>query len=298
MSEMVAQCAQLAMILEVSTPTKPGNVDRFHEYADTKFEHFLASAVGVYPVFVRASQSRRGVGTLIKDAVLQSMKWHSGGNTHFGTFLLLIPLSMAAGELVENGNLESKGSMLVLRDTAQRIVRSTDMLDALEFYEAFRLARVKVKSVPSLDLRDDETAEEIVKRELTLYDLIEMSAHYDMVAREWVNGFSVSFESAKLIAEERNQKSLWDAITITFLRILAKYGDTFITIKFGDEVAEWTKKRAENLVEFIEKSDIKNARNLVQSFDEELISRKINPGSVADIICSGLFIALVGGMRL
>ena len=163
-SEMIAQCAQLAMLLEVSAPTKPGNVDRFHEYPDTRFEHFVASAVGVYPVLKRASLSRRGVGTLIKEAVLQSMRWHDCGNTHFGTFLLLIPLSMAAGEVLEMGKLEKRGATLVLRDTAQRIVRSTDVLDALEFYEAFRVARVKVKSVPSLDLRDEETAKEAFKK--------------------------------------------------------------------------------------------------------------------------------------
>jgi triphosphoribosyl-dephospho-CoA synthase len=33
------------------------------------------------------------------------------------------------------------------------------------------------------------------------------------------------------------------------------------------------------------------------NFDEDLLARNINPGSTADIIIGGLFIALLGGMR-
>jgi hypothetical protein len=54
------------MVLEVAAHPKPGNVDRDHDFPDTTFEHFLASAVGTYPVLEEAARSRTGVGALIR----------------------------------------------------------------------------------------------------------------------------------------------------------------------------------------------------------------------------------------
>ena len=141
----IARCAQLAMILEVSATPKPGNIDRDHNYTDTRFEHFLASAVGVYPILEKAALSESGIGELIHKSVTESSKWQSGGNTHFGAFILLIPLVMAGGRC------ENK---TCLKEQVQKIVRETTVDDAVEFYMAFSKAKVKVKPVDDLDLSD------------------------------------------------------------------------------------------------------------------------------------------------
>ena len=93
----ISRCAQLAMLLEVSATPKPGNVDRDHDFDDTKYEHFLASAIGVGPIFERVAIAKKGIGSFIRDSVEESIRWQSGGNAHFGAFLLLVPLVMAAG---------------------------------------------------------------------------------------------------------------------------------------------------------------------------------------------------------
>jgi triphosphoribosyl-dephospho-CoA synthase len=87
----IARCAQLAMLLEVSATPKPGNVDRDHDFPDVTYGHFLASVIGVGPVFEKAAMSNDKVGSLIRDAVGESTKWNGAKNTHFGTFLLLMP---------------------------------------------------------------------------------------------------------------------------------------------------------------------------------------------------------------
>ncbi|HPR67380.1 MAG TPA: triphosphoribosyl-dephospho-CoA synthase, partial [Methanothrix sp.] len=43
--DRVAQAAQLAMLIELSSSPKPGNVDRGHDFEEIKFHHFLISAV-------------------------------------------------------------------------------------------------------------------------------------------------------------------------------------------------------------------------------------------------------------
>ena len=75
-------------MLEVCAFPKPGNVDRCHDYPDTRLEHFLASTILARPALERAERGEGGVGELILTAV-ENTSVHSGGNTHFGAFILL-----------------------------------------------------------------------------------------------------------------------------------------------------------------------------------------------------------------
>ncbi len=281
----IARCAQLAMLLEVSATPKPGNIDRDHNYTDTRFEHFLASAVGVYPVLEKAAGAKSGVGSLIRDAVLESKNWQKGGNTHFGAFLLLIPLVMAAGGC-EN--------LQCLKAQIKKVVRETTAEDAIELYRAFSIAKVKVKPVDDLDLGDVSSLDRIQERDLTLFDLMEISSGYDMLAEEWVNGFKNTFECAASIRDKVKKYSINDAVVLTFMELLSSNKDTFIQTKFDSKKAEEVSFRAK---EILQKGDIDKIRDKIRSFDESLLNEGINPGSTADIIIAGLFVSLFEGMR-
>ncbi|MHC1592564.1 MAG: triphosphoribosyl-dephospho-CoA synthase [Methermicoccaceae archaeon] len=290
----VAQCAQLAMLLEVSTTPKPGNVDRSHNFEDTSFEHFLASAVGALPALIKASSSGFGIGGLIRDVVAESMRWHRGGNTHFGTFLLLVPLCMAAGMHTEQ--LFTPSLTPYLKSTVSQLVRATTVNDSLEFLEAFHMANVRVKDVNELDIKQHNTAQEIERRQITLFELMEMSARYDLVAREWVCGFEESFEGARMIRELEKRHTINDAIMLVFINELAQMPDSFVATKFGGEVADDVCNRARSLQSHIRAVGIHEAMDRVNEFDDELISAHINPGSTADIVGAALFIALLEGL--
>ncbi len=281
----IARCAQLAMILEVSATPKPGNIDRDHNYTDTRFEHFLASAVGVYPILEMAAISEAGVGKLIYNSVVESSKWQSGGNTHFGAFILLIPLVMAGGQCENKECLE---------EDVQKIVRETTVDDAVDFYRAFAAAGVKVKPVADLDLIDMDSIEKIKAQGLTLFDLMEMSASYDMIAEEWINGFEKTFECSFLIREKITKYGINDAIVLTFMDLLSRNKDTFVRTKFDIKKAEEVSLRAGRI---LQKSDIAGIKKGICHFDEELLKEGVNPGSTADIIIAGLFASLFEGMR-
>ncbi|HEY9207169.1 MAG TPA: triphosphoribosyl-dephospho-CoA synthase [Candidatus Methanoperedens sp.] len=281
----IARCAQLAMLLEVSATPKPGNIDRDHNYPDTRFEHFLASAVGVYPVLETAASSHSGVGSLIRQAVMESARWQRGGNTHFGAFILLIPLVMAAGECDARACLKAR---------VKKVVRSTTIEDAVELYRTFSLAKVRVKPVNDLDLGDKSSIDKIRERRLTLFDLMKLSSGYDIIADEWVNDFKRTFECADLILEKSRIYNINDTVVLTFMELLSRNKDTFIQTKFDITEAEEVSMRAK---EILEKGDIDDIRGEIRSFDEELLRKGINPGSTADIIIGGLFISLFEGMR-
>lgn len=281
----IARCAQLAMLLEVSATPKPGNIDRDHNYTDTRFEHFLASAVGVYPVLEKAARSKSGVGMIIHEAVAESARWQKGGNTHFGAFILLIPLVMAAGKC------ENKTCLKV---QVQKVVKETAAEDAIEFYRAFSEARVKVKPVDELALGDAASIDKIRAQGLTLYNMMEISSSYDMIANEWTNGFQKTFECTESIISKIKNHGINDAVVITFMELLSKNKDTFIQTKFDSNKAEEVSMRARRI---LQKGDIDEIRDEIHSFDEDLLKEGINPGSTADIIIAGLFVALFEGMR-
>ena len=295
-THLIAQYAQLAMILEVCATPKPGNVDRDHNYPDTHFEHFLASAVSVYPVLKKASADNKDIGKYIHEAVVESAKWQSGGNTHFGAFILLIPLVMGAGKLRTQMN-GSPDIFHGLEQCTMELVKDTSTDDSVELYKAFSKAGVRINDVDDLDLADPASIDVIRSRGTTLYQLMEISSSYDMIAREWTTGFQLTFKCANSILEKYMSMSINDTLVWTFLEILAGNPDTFIRTKFDLERAKEVSGRARHIVERINSYGFENAKPDIEQFDEQLLSEGVNPGSTADIIIAGLFVALVGGLK-
>lgn len=262
-----AELAQFSMLLEVSAKEKPGNIDRCHDYDDTKFEHFLASAILSGEVFKDAASGTLTIGEAIKSAVART-NVHNGGNTHFGAFILLFPLIMGKGI-----------------DGAKEIVRETTIEDAVLFYEAFGLTQVRVLSEDPMDVNDPESIRMLRENQMTLYDVMVHSSGHDMVAREWVNGFSLTRTAADMLI------CLGDGagnIPKMFIQLMAAYPDTFIAKKYDEETAERIKLKA---------ADVLLGKVSQSEFDEECIRKGINPGSLADICIAGIFIALLEGWK-
>jgi len=82
----------------------------------------------------------------------------------------------------------------------------------------------------------------------------------------------------------------------TFLRMLAETPDTFIRTKFGRDKSIEVSERASDVIRG--SRDLASIKSEVHEFDERLIREKANPGSTADIIIGGLFVALVQGLRV
>lgn len=263
-----AEYAQLAMMLEVCAGVKPGNVDRFHDYDDTWLEHFLASAILARPAFEEAedfSSSKKGIGGIIYDAVNMT-NVHSGGNTHFGALILLIPL-IAAGTA----------------NKASELVRLTTVKDAVSFYKAFSLTSVIMNETDEIDVRDPGALDHLSEKKMTLYDVMEYSSSNDMVAAEWTNGFRLTRRVAEYLIRSGKGK---EAIPGAFITLLSEETDTFIVKKLGYETAEWAREKAC----LVRKGELE-----VEEFDMMCLERSINPGSVADIIIAGIYVAISEG---
>jgi triphosphoribosyl-dephospho-CoA synthase len=261
----LAERAQLAMMLEVTAFPKPGNVDRCHDYETTRLEHFLASSILVREAFEHAEEGAGTVGENILEAVRRTGT-HTGGNTHFGAFILLVPLIRG---------VDIPGT--------ERVVRETTIDDAVLFYQAFAETNVRILPEDDLDVHDPGAVAELRKREMTLYDVMLYSARNDMVAREWINGFQLTRKGADLLKQHGCGT---DSIVSTFIDLLSSEPDTFVIKKHGREVAGEVMRKAR---------EVREGQRDISLFDQECIDAGINPGSIADIIIASIYTALGEG---
>jgi triphosphoribosyl-dephospho-CoA synthase len=270
-----AENAQLALLLEVAGTPKPGNVDRERDLPDLRFEHFLAGAVGAGDG-LRAAESGAPVGEAFERAVA-GMSQQEGDNTQFGSLLLLVPLVRAASE----------GE--VTPESASAVVEATTVADAADFYRAFEHVDVLVddppEDGPDLDVRRGADAVPAVEeRELTLSDVMALSADRDGVAREWTGGFARTFDAAERLGELTGPAS--DRAAQVFLELLAEEPDTLVETAHDRETAERVRERARATLD-----DQEDPTALA----DELVARGVNPGTTADVVAAGVFVALERG---
>jgi len=270
--------AQLALLLEVSGTPKPGNVDRHREYDDLRFEHFLSGAVCARDG-LRLAAGGAEVGESFRRAVA-GMSQQSGGNTQFGALLLLTPLVRASAAQDLNP------------DGTRRIVSETTVEDAVAFYKAFEYVDVAVPEPPEgmgpLDVRRGAAAESALReRGLTLADVMEHSRDHDGIAAEWIDGHPRTFEAAERVENESGPVT--DRAAAAYLALLAEEADTFVATQHDPETAAEVRRRA---------AAVRDGEEDADAFAAELVERDINPGTTADLVAGGLFVALERGLEV
>ncbi|NIC00313.1 triphosphoribosyl-dephospho-CoA synthase [Halobacterium sp. R2-5] len=273
-----AEHAELALLLEVAGTPKPGNVDRERDLDDLRFEQFLAGAVGAREGLEAAANGP--VGEAFETAVA-GMADASGTNTQFGCLLLLTPLVRAAAR----NDLSPEG--------VSDVVEATTVEDAAAFYRAFEHTDVAVPDPPAgadaLDVRRGADAVSALReRDLTLRDVLELSADRDANAAEWVEGFPRVFRAAARIEAARGPVA--DRAASAFLELLAEEPDTLVVTEHGEAVAEELQERALGL----QAAD----REEVAAFADDLAERGVNPGTTADLTAAALFVALERGVAV
>ncbi|GAA0198987.1 triphosphoribosyl-dephospho-CoA synthase [Haladaptatus pallidirubidus] len=277
-----AEHAQLALLLEVAGTPKPGNVDRDRDFPDLRFEHFLAGAVGSGSG-MRSAEAGIPVGEAFEEAIA-GMSQQSGGNTQFGALCLLVPL------------VKASATDACSPDGVTAVVENTTVEDATGFYRAFDHVNVFVDDPPEgadeFDARRGSDAIPAIRDAgITLYDVMELGADEDDIAREWTSGFERTFEAGERIVELDG--SLSGRGARVYLELLSREPDTFVAKQHGKKTAESVRVRAQEALQEVRQGN----SELVHAFSDSLVEDGINPGTTADIVAGGLFVALERGVR-
>ena len=294
--DLVAKIAQIASVLEVSGYPKPGNVHRTQDFEDMIFEDFLISGIVIGDVMKKAalkgakykdkpdSLYKIGLGELIKEAVEETNKWIAN-NTNLGIIMLLTPLSAAAG-MTDN--------FLKLRDNIDKIMRATTSKDALNLYDSINIADAGgMGERDELDVGSEKAKEELLKNEINMFQVLDISSEWDMLSFELTNQMPVTFEVGfPLFKNVKMNYGINKATIQTFLTILSEFPDTLISRKYGVNVAMEVLNDAKNI---LNTGGILNEEGykLLKNFDQTLISKKLNPGTTADLTASSIMVALL-----
>jgi len=304
----ISKCLELAILLEASAH-KPGNVSVVTNFGKTRYEHFLASAVAARSSFDQAAKQGIavyygevaatcvGVGKIIMDCVRDIDSWQHGGNTLLGTVILLVPIAVAGGMTLAEGDFDASR----LRRNIKIVAESTTPEDAVNVYEAMKIAKPSgLGSSPKLDINDPTSTRRILQENVNLFQVFKIAEGYDTICSEWVNNYPVTVELAypHFIQYVAEGKDLNYAILHTFLQVLAKYPDTFIARKTSVEKAKEVSAEAAQILSAGGLETPEGRRRLAE-FDARLreSSNLLNPGTTADIVSAALSISILDGYR-
>jgi triphosphoribosyl-dephospho-CoA synthase len=305
----IARAIQLAILLEVSAYPKPGNVHRTAGYPPTRYEHFLASAVSMYPSIRRAcvtgteiakgarSYEQAHLGRLIRDSVDEVMSWQNGGNTSLGTVLLVIPLTVASAL----ARAVAKDSCEDLREVLTRLIRSATPEDTVEIFKAIRSAKPGgLGASDEYDVFEPNVDEQIMRKGVVPLDVFRISSDRDSISSEWASSFDFTFRYSypTLLCELQETRDINVATVHTFLRILAERPDTLIARKTTIEKSRYVSARAKSIMDMGGLQTSEGAR-AVNAFDQDLRSEGnlLNPGTTADLTVAALCLLTLHGYR-
>jgi len=188
-----------------------------------------------------------------------------------------------------------------LREKLKLIVESTTPEDAVNVYEAIKIAKPSgLGKAPDLDVNSPDSVDRIMKENVSLYQVFKIASSYDNVCSEWVNNYPITFDVAYpfLMKQINENKDLNTAIIHTFLKVLAGYPDTFIARKVGLQKAQEVSMMAKEILDLGGLATAKGKESL-RTFDLNLrrFGNHFNPGTTADIIATALALCILGGYK-
>jgi triphosphoribosyl-dephospho-CoA synthase len=256
----IGLAAQLACIWEVSAP-KIGNVHRQRDFEDSTYLDFLASAAAIAPEMELACS--RPVGQTILASV-HATRQVVRTNTNLGIVLLLAPLAAVPRQQPLPTGLAAGLEQLTVADSQLT-------------YQAIRLANPSgLAHVPEQDITAEPT--------LPLRQIMKLSADRDLIARQYATDYQIVFEEVLPLLKPPLDRSL----LYCQLTLLARHLDSLILRKCGPAEAE----QARNLARSVLRGDM--SWQVLDHWAGEEGHRR-NPGTTADLIAAGLFVALREG---
>ena len=268
----IGQCATLACLLESATP-KPGNVHRGADFEDMTFTDFMATAVAIGPAMEVASTDK-SVGATVLEAIRAS-KQVTPANTNLGTVLLFAPLAVVSRNTPVAKELPE-------------ILGHLSPQDAGDVYDAIRLANASgLGQVAEYDIRGTPPAD--------LLDAMRTASPRDLVARQYVTDFHEVLQVTvpAIVQGLTSGWSLSDSIVHAHVQLMARFPDSLIVRKCGEEVGATASLRAQAVLDAGQPGDHAYHTGLADlDFWLRSDGHRRNPGTIADLIAAGLFVGL------
>jgi triphosphoribosyl-dephospho-CoA synthase len=239
------------------------------------YRDFVTAAKIVAPILAEAGTL--GVGRAVFDSV-EATHSQLGKNVNLGIALLIAPLAA-----VPPGVLLDVGVRDVLRNLTQH--------DADLVYLAIQL--VNPGGMGKVEAEDVSGPPSV-----TLLNAMQLAAGRDTIARQYVDNFDLVLQTAASLLTEANEfHDRWEeAIVRLHLHLMAECPDTLIARKCGNETAQVSSRKAQQVLD-AGWPHSEQGRILLAELDTWLRSdgNRRNPGTTADIVAASLFAAFRDG---
>jgi triphosphoribosyl-dephospho-CoA synthase len=250
---------------------KPGNVSVASPGHGMHAQDFIASADAMAAAIAAPAA---GAGQRIVRAI-EATRAVVPANTNLGIVLLCAPLAQAA-TMTSNESL--------LRERVRLVLAGLDVDDADLAYRAIRMAG------PG-GLGRSEHHDVAQAPHVTLREAMDEARGRDRIAYQYVTDYRDIFETG-LPALQRGLarwgSRTWAAVHV-YLIFLARFADSHIARKHGDEVAASVSLQARDLSQALGRShDPAQEMPALEVFDRQLKARSINPGTSADMTVATL----------
>lgn len=249
---------------------KPGNVHIFADGHNMVVQQFIQSADAVAAVI---AEPRLTVGARILASI--NATWQVVDcNTNLGIVLLCAPLVEAA--LVDDSSS--------LQSRLAQVLQSLTIADAdLAFQAIVRASPAGLGKSDQHDVHDSP--------KISLLAAMRESAERDRIAWQYIHEFSDIFDFglphyAAAIARWNNPA--W-ATSVLYLAWLSEFPDSHISRKYDLALAQEVQQEAQHhLQRMLAQDNPKSYQRDLMQFDTQLKSRRINPGTSADLTVATL----------
>lgn len=268
--DLIAQWFESACRADVLN-FKPGNVCPGHEGPHGTVSDFLTSAQICAPLI--AETPHRAPESVLLDCV-RAVRRGVGHNTNLGILLLCVPLAaVPIGQPLQSG--------------VTQVIDRMDRNAAAVIYEAIRTAapggmgtaaKNDISNAPTDNVRVCMSA----------------AADHDLVARQYADNFRDVLDVALPLLEEAVcDLTAPHRVTWTALRLIARYGDSLVARRFGPAVSQQLQQQAASVLAAGWPAT-ETSHRLLLEWDQSLRSptRRLNPGTTADIITAAVFAGL------
>jgi triphosphoribosyl-dephospho-CoA synthase len=245
---------------------KPGNVSVYADGHDMTVADFRISAeVSAVPL----CNPDYSLGEKIYYAVKATREAVSC-NTNLGIILLCAPLIYG---------IRYTHSGLTLRQALSQVLTMTTLEDAEWVFKAITLA-----SPGGLGRSDKQDVSE--KPSVNLAEAMKLASAKDRIALQYVTDYQDIFDFAVLIyynAKNKWGNEGWSALSV-YSELLSQFPDSHIERKYGNQHSEMLAAKMSQLSNELSKAERPEyTLPLLYSLDQELKSRGVNPGTMADM---------------
>ncbi len=253
---------------------KPGNISVYSGGKDLSVDDFLNSAkVSAEPI----TDPRSSLGLRILNAITATQA-AVNTNTNLGMVLLMAPLIQARLEKTQGESI---------KDALTSAVKSSSVQDAVDVYQAIRLAKPG-----GMGEKDNQDLSE--EPSVTLLKTMKISAKWDLIAAQYSNNFDEIFNFG--VPRYQALMNKWGdekwATTGLFLSYLRYYPDSLIERKFGLLKAREISDMISDLeMELCHSDSPDRYEAQLLEIDHHLKRNLINPGTSADLTAASIFAA-------